>query len=162
MIRLDELPRQCVSAGLERVIAARGQPPRGMTAPGLIEGLVRATRGWTQHEFEIAVDAAISIETYWPGIPAIVKHRPLPASIASAPREEGPDVCRACGVHYHYRGFTTPTGKVEPRLRCACDRPEAGWNTPEALAWVEDDPKVIGTPFDAEYADGGQPMRRAA
>jgi hypothetical protein len=151
MMNLDELPIGLVREGVQQIIAARGVPTKGMTPDGLVAGLRRATRGWSQGELTAAIDAAIATETYWPGIPAVVKARPPRMTMAGPEMDAGPDVCRSCGSHYHYRGFLWADNQVRGRLRCDCPQMSDRWDGAAALAWSENDPKLVGT---AWFRDG--------
>jgi len=152
-MNLDELPIALVREGVQQIIAARGVPTKGMTPEGLVAGLRRATRGWSHGEFVAAVDAAIATEKYWPGIPAIVAARPPRATMAGPEMAAGPDVCRSCGAHYHYRGFVCVDNEVRGRLRCDCPQMSDRWDGAAALAWSESDPKLVGTPYFRESVD---------
>lgn len=156
-MNLDELPILVVRDGVQRVISARGIPPRGMTPDGLVTGLRRSTRGWSEREFQSAIDAAIATEKYWPGIPAIVAARPPATRAVIETRESGPDTCPGCGVHRYYAGYRLHDGTVHPRLRCDCPQPGAGWDHPDALAWQEADAAQVTAGYGQRATAGAAP-----
>ena len=54
------------------------------------------------------------------------------------------DVCSRCGSHRYYAGYWIAHAReVHPRLRCDCPQPGSGWEHPEALAWREDDERLV-------------------
>lgn len=127
---------------LRRLAAAHGKP-YGLAVDKQGEEYLSAfiRCGLPMVAIERAVDQAIDLDTRFPRVAELIARAREHIPQTDGERQQGdPEVCGQCGQRHFYAGWRFKSGRVHPRLRCACPQADEEWWAAEALAWTEPDP----------------------
>lgn len=146
----EGVPAAEISAAFDRLVGVFGESPK-QRRDGWVWALSGHLADWSSFELRAAVRDAAAECRFFPRPADILARRPKSAGAVAPAVASTMDHCLTCGSHLFYAGYAAAHG-VFPRLRCACPPVGDGWNHPDALAWREDDEKLVAAGYTASTA----------